>query len=467
MSATVITRFAPSPTGQLHLGNVRTALFNWLVARRAGGRFLLRIEDTDAARAVPGGAHAIVQDLAWLGLTHDGATVRQSDRADAHLAALARLDADGRLYPCFCSESTLKANRAAQQRAGKPPRYDGTCAALTNAAAAARVVAGEPHTLRFRVPAAREIVFEDRVHGRQAFRTDDIGDFVVRRSDGTTAFFFANALDDAAAGVTLVLRGDDHLSNTPRQMLLLEALGLPKPEYGHLPLVHAQGGGRLSKRAGALSVSALRDQGFHPLAIVNYLARVGGHVDGQQAYELDALARAFDADKFGRSPAGFDDDQLRYWQRHALDALDARSLWAWMDAAVHQHVPAAHRDEFIALVRPNALFPGDALDWAFVLFDDDPMPRKDALALLQGADASLFSVARDAYRRGQSWDDFVGTVKSRHTAKGPALFKPLRAALTGRLDGPDLSGVFALLTPERIKTRLERAVTLCSISTIR
>lgn len=459
MPATV-TRFAPSPTGQLHLGNVRAALFNWLVARHDGGRFLLRIEDTDTAREVPGGADAIIADLHWLGLDADEEAVYQSRRAGAHEEALARLERAARLYPCFCSEATLKRARVARQQSGLPPRYSGTCAGLPDGDAARRRARGEPHTMRFRVPVGREVAFDDRVHGPQRFRTDDIGDFVVRRTDGTSAFFFANALDDGAAGVTLVLRGDDHLSNTPRQILLLEALGLPVPEYGHLPLIHGAGGGRLSKRSGALSVANLRDGGYHPLAIVNYLARVGGHVASHEALALPALAAAFDTCNFAQAPAGFDEDQLRHWQRRVLDGLTLEALWAWMDDAVHMRVPAAERDAFVALVRPNVLFPGDALDWTFVLFDDDPMPQKEAIAVLQAADAVLFRHALAAVEGHSDWAAVVAQVRDRSGLRGPALFKPLRAALTGRLDGPDLAGIYAMLTPERVRTRLERAVQL-------
>lgn len=452
----VTTRFAPSPTGRIHLGNARTALFNWLVARRDDGRFLVRVEDTDAARAVPGGADAVLEDLAWLGLAPSEPPWFQSRRMEIHAEALERLHASGRVYPCFCSEAALKSARRAQAQANKPPRYPGTCAGLAADEAARRVEAGESHTLRFRVPDGRALAFEDRVHGTQSFASDDIGDFVVRRSDGTPAFFFANALDDALAGITLVLRGDDHLSNTPRQMLILEALDLPVPEYGHLPLVLREPGGEpLSKRVDdALSVSSLREMGYHPLALANYLARVGGHVDGHNALGLDGLVAAFDPRRFNDSPAAYDENQLQHWQRDTLDALDAKDLWAWMGEPVHARVPEAAREAFIALVRPNALFPGDALDWAFVLFDDAPQPEKGAIELVRAADAALFDAALAAYDDGMEWSAWIGRVKDATGLKGAALLKPLRAALTGRINGPDLSGIFALLEPRRIRDRL-------------
>ncbi len=468
-----VTRFAPSPTGQIHLGNARTALFNWLAAHHDGGKFLLRIEDTDAAREMTGATDAILADLKWLGLVWDDEVFHQSHQRARHLDAVKELTEKGRLYPCFCSERTLALARRAQERAGKPPRYPGTCAALDSETAAGRAAAGEAHTLRFRVPPGRTVSFVDRAHGEQHFATDDIGDFVVTRSDGSPAFFFVNALDDAAQGVSLVLRGDDHLSNTPRQLLILEALGCAAPEYGHVPLMLGSSGRPMSKRdgldgepetranrAGAYAVSHLRDDGYHPLALVNYLARVAGHVDSADALPLDDLARAFDPSKFARSASRFDSDQLNHWQRLTLDALAPDALWAWMGEPVHARVPNEARDAFIALVRPNALFPGDALDWAFVLFDDEPMPQKAAVALLQDADAAFFETAASAYADRIEWGAWLPKVKAATGAKGPSLFKPLRAALTGRLDGPDLAGVFALLTPDRIRQRLKLATEL-------
>ncbi len=456
----VITRFAPSPTGQMHLGNARTALFNWLAARHDGGRFLLRFEDTDRARAVSGAEDAILADLAWLGLDHDCEPWRQSGRTDEYGAAITDLAAHNRIYPCFCSEAELKVQRRAQEQAGRPPRYAGTCAGLDKAEAARRVAAGEAHTLRFRVPRGATIAFTDRVHGEVAFASDDIGDFVVQRSDGSPAFFFANALDDALTGVTLVLRGEDHLSNTPRQIMVLAALGYAPPEYGHLQLILDTGGGPLSKRAGALSVASLRERGYHPLALANYLARVGGHVASDEVLTLDALARTFDPTKFARASAHYDEDQLDHWQRKVLDSLDRDALWAWMGHEVVARVAAARRDAFIDLVRPNSLFPGDALDWAFVLFDDDPAPQSAAVEILQAADPALFRTALDADTG--DWNTWIGQVRAGTAAKGPALFKPLRAALTGRVDGPELAGIFGLLTPERIRTRLARALELSS-----
>ncbi len=216
----------------------------------------------------------------------------------------------------------------------------------------------------------------------------------------------------------------------------------------------------MSKRAGALSVASLRERGFHPAAVVNYLARVGGHVESDEVLAPAALAAAFDPARFARAAAQYDEDQLAHWQRRTLDTLDRDALWTWMGDEVHARVPADLRDAFIDLVRPNTLFPGDALDWAFVLFDDDPAPQKQAIETLQGSPKDLFRHALEVDATGTDWAEWSNSVRDRAGLKGPALFKPLRAALTGRLDGPELAGVFALLTGTRVRTRLERALEL-------
>ncbi|HTQ35749.1 MAG TPA: tRNA glutamyl-Q(34) synthetase GluQRS, partial [Steroidobacteraceae bacterium] len=246
-----VTRFAPSPTGELHLGNARTALFNALLAAHGGGRFLLRIEDTDAARSRPEHAAQLMHDLAWLGLSWAGEPLHQSTRSVIYEAQLEKLTAAGLTYPCFCTPAELAVARAAQLAAGRPPRYSGRCRALAPPEARARLAAGAPATLRFKVPEQGEVAFEDLVYGPKRFACADLGDFVLRRADGSAAFFFSNAVDDALSGVTQLLRGDDHFSNTPRQLLILRALELPAPRYGHVALLTGADGAPLSKRNGA------------------------------------------------------------------------------------------------------------------------------------------------------------------------------------------------------------------------
>ena len=322
------TRFAPSPTGLLHIGNIRTALYNYLWARHGAGVFLLRIEDTDATRGEERYTDALMADMQWLGLQWDEGPNRggahapyaQSQRGAMYETFAARLVETGLAYPCFCTEHELKLERKTQIAAGQPPRYSGKCRALSPHEVDARRARGTPATLRFHVADGRTVEFDDRVRGPQRFATGDIGDFVIRRSDGTPAFFFCNAVDDALMGVTLVVRGDDHLTNTPRQILLLEALRLRAPDYAHIPLVVGADGAPLSKRTGGRSLAGLRDAGYLPAAINNYLARVGHSYDAEGLLSLEELARRFDLARVHHSPARYDETQLLHWQREAVRA---------------------------------------------------------------------------------------------------------------------------------------------------
>ncbi len=356
-TVSVKTRFAPSPTGYLHLGNVRTALFNALLARRWGGRFLLRIEDTDPERSRPEYVAALLEDLRWLGLDwREGPQIggphepyAQSARGAIYAQYYQQLADSKRAYPCFCTPAELALSRKAQLTVGRPPRYAGVCARLSEAERQARLERDPRPTLRFRVPAGRMVEFTDLVRGPQRFASDDIGDFVIRRADGTPQFFFANAVDDALMEITHVLRGEDHLANTPRQLLVLEALALPAPRYGHLALIVGADGGPLSKRAGDLSVRELRAAGYLSEALLNYLARLGHSYERDVWMEPAELAAGFALEHLGRAPARYDESQLLRWQAEAVQRAIPERLWAWMGPGVHERVPPGHRDEFIAL----------------------------------------------------------------------------------------------------------------------
>jgi nondiscriminating glutamyl-tRNA synthetase len=456
------TRFAPSPTGLLHLGNIRTALFNWLIARRHRGVFLLRLEDTDAMRGHEKYAVALQEDLRWLGLNWDEgpqvggahAPYAQSQRADVYRRYFDALESGGLAYPCFCSEHELSIARKTALAAGRPPRYSGKCRALSPEDVRARFAAGVPATLRFRVDDGREVVFDDAVRGRQAFATDDIGDFVIRRSDGTPAFFFCNAIDDAVMEVTLVVRGEDHLANTPRQILLLQALGLPVPAYAHIALVVGADGAPLSKRTGSRSVQELREAGYLPLAINNYLARVGHTYESNALLDMDALAGGFDAARLHRAPARYDEAQLLHWQREAVQLAPTTLLAEWMGAEACAVVPPERRIEFIEAVRGNVTFPADALHWARIVFADVE-PVHAAREVLAAVGADFFDVARRALERhGTDFKAVSGMMKSTLGLSGKALFQPLRAALTGELDGPEMAKLLPLVGVERARRRL-------------
>ncbi|BCX88920.1 nondiscriminating glutamyl-tRNA synthetase [Methylomarinovum tepidoasis] len=457
------TRFAPSPTGFIHLGNARTALFN----RLAGERFLLRIEDTDRERCRTEYVAALIEDLQWLGIDWDEGPHSaapddyfQSRRQAIYDRYYACLEQAGSAYPCFCSPEELAQIRARQRAAGQPPRYPGTCARLSPEEVEARLARGLKSTLRFRVPPGRQITFDDLIRGPQAFRSDDIGDFIIRRADGTPAFLFCNAVDDALMAVTHVLRGEDHLANTPRQLLILEALRLTPPRYGHLPLILGDDGAPLSKRNGSRSIRELRQQGYLPLAVVNLLARLGHHYREEALLTLAELSEGFDLAAIGKSPARFDPQQLDYWQKQAVHAADDAILWDWLDEATRTLIPAPCRSEFLSLVRSNCLFPKEARHWAEILFGDAGKPDPDARRVLEQTPAEFFQAALEAARRHpEDYQAFVTELKTLTGVKGKRLFQPLRAALSGRLDGPELERLYRLPGPGRVQTRLARWIT--------
>ncbi len=464
-SHTFKTRFAPSPTGRLHLGNIRTALFNWLLARRHGGVFLLRLEDTDAMRGHEKYATALTEDLHWMGLGWDeGPEVggargpyAQSERGEIYKSHFLRLEQSGLAYPCFCTEHELAVERKVAIASHLPPRYSGKCRTLSPDQIKAKFAAGLPATLRFRVPAARQVEFDDKVRGSQRFNSADIGDFVIRRSDGTPAFFFCNAIDDALMGVTLVVRGEDHLTNTPRQILLLEALGLPAPEYAHIALVVDANGTPLSKRTGSQSIEELRAAGFLPAALHNYLARLGHTYEDNAFLSLETLAAGFAAERLHRAPARYDESQLKHWQREAVLHVPAATLWAWMGDEVHRRVPAANRDDFIEAVRGNLLSPPDALHWAQALFGADINLGHAANDIVRVAGAGFFTAALKALEtHGTDFKALTETLKAATGKTGRALFQPLRAALTGELDGPEMVRLLPLMGVERARARLAK-----------
>lgn len=459
------TRFAPSPTGLLHLGNIRTALFNYLLARHAGGTFLLRLEDTDAMRDHEKYAQALMQDLRWMGLEwQEGPEVGgelgpylQSQRDAVYKEFFAILQKNKSAYSCFCSEQELAIARKTALAAGLPPRYSGKCRELVQAEVEARRAKGEPATLRFRVAEGKRIEFEDKVRGSQIFNSDDIGDFVIQRSDGTPAFFFCNAIDDALMEVTLVVRGEDHLANTPRQIMLLQTLGLPVPEYAHIAMVVGDDGAPLSKRTSSNSVEVLRNMGYLPSAIYNYLARLGHTYDANAFMEVQSLADNFDIARLHRAPARFDERQMRYWQREAIMCLPSSAIHEWVGEAVRKIVPADKFDEFIEAVRGNISFPVDALRWAQIVFTDKLTVSCSAQDAIAAAGKNFFDEAcRAVEKHGPDFKAVSDALKHKLALSGKPLFQPLRAALTGELDGPEMARLLPLISAGRARERFSR-----------
>jgi glutamyl-tRNA synthetase len=457
-AASVVTRFAPSPTGELHLGNARVALFNFLLARARGGRHVLRIEDTDAARSRESFLEGLYADLLWLGVRWDEGPdcggphgpYRQSERCAIYERYFEELERDGLVYPCFCTPRELELSRRAQLAAGRPPRYAGTCRELGAAERAAYAEQGRRASLRFRVVPGQRLEFHDLVYGPQEFRTEDIGDFIIRREDGSAAFFFCNAIDDALMQVSHVLRGEDHLSNTPRQRLLLEALGLPVPEYGHIALLLGSDGAPLSKRLGSLSLRTLREQGYAPLALCNQLFRLGHSTPQQGVLELAQMAQGFELGHLQRAPAQFDPAQLLHWQREWVHGLSPQAARAWLAPLLPPGVEPAVVDAFIEAVRPNVVLPEDARLWQQIVFGEALSYEEPALAAARAAGPEFFAAAAAAVREPAD----LGALRGATGVRGAAFFMPLRAALTGRLHGPELAPLLAAMPSERVRSRL-------------
>ncbi len=457
-------RFAPSPTGQLHVGNARTALFNWLLARGQGGAFILRIEDTDVERSTRESEAAILRDLRWLGLDWDeGPDIggsrgpyRQSERLHLYQSYAKELLAAEHAYYCFCSTAQLDAERQEALAAGRPALYAGTCRRLSTEQAAARMAAGERPAIRFRVPEGRDVVFTDAVRGDVRFHTDVIGDPVIVRADGHPAYNFAVVIDDALMEVTDVIRGEDHISNTPRQVLLYEALGFTAPNFAHLSLVMGPDHSPLSKRHGATSVAEFRSKGYLPEALVNYLALIGWSPGGgDELLPIDELARRFSLDGVGHSAGVFDEEKLAWANRHYLKVADptriAELSLPYFDDAGLRMVPDGRGLEFLSAAMAMASASVDRLNQiparlAF-LFDysperalGDPGMRSEinsggARAVVRALAEELAGAPRldrEKYRA------LANQVKVKTGQKAKALFHPIRIVLTGRAEGPEL-----------------------------
>jgi glutamyl-tRNA synthetase len=448
------TRFSPSPTGQMHLGNVRTALFSFLLAHHAKGTFLLRIEDTDKTRSKPEFVQLLQDDLIWLGLNWDEGPFFQSKRQEIYGEYYSYLEDHNDVYPCFCTDEQLALSRKIQISSSLPPRYAGTCRHLTPEQIETKKTEGLKPTLRFKVPEGKEVHFHDVVKGLQRFRTDDIGDFIIRRNDGSASFFFCNAIDDALMGVTYSIRGEDHLTNTPRQILILSALKLPIPHYGHLSLILAEDGSPLSKREGSLSLETLRAEGYLPLALNNYLGRLGHYYENNDFLSMEQLIKDFSVDRIGKTPAHFDPVQLMHWQKLAVMNLSDENFWLWLFPSTKKIIPEDKQKLFIELMRPNVLFPKDAEKWANIFFGSFIL-EEDAKMILQSAGKDFLFQLRDAIEKeGEDYTKVI-QVLSQSGLKGKALFQPLRIALTSQISGPELAGIFKLLGKSRLLEKIK------------
>jgi glutamyl-tRNA synthetase len=439
---TVITRFAPSPTGRLHVGNIRTALHNWMLAKKEGGRFLLRIDDTDAQRSREEYVDAIRIDLAWLGLDVDGEE-RQSARFALYEASFARLVEQGRIYRCYETAQELELKRKVLLGRGLPPIYDRGALQLTEADHAAKAAEGIAPHWRFMLDHNEPLDWDDGIRGKQHFDPAQISDPVIRRADGSWLYMLPSVIDDVDMGVTDVLRGEDHVSNTAVQLQMFTALGATPPRFAHEALLVGSEG-KLSKRLGALGADALREQGIEPQALIALLARLGTSQPVEPIADRARLIDGFDLGTFGRAPARFDDIELA--------RINAAIVHQLPYVAVADRLPAGMTEAGWDAIRPNLAHVGEAAEWWQIVTGPIAQPEFDAetrIYLAQAADCLSWD--------GDPWHVLTGTLKEATARKGKALFLPLRQALTGMDHGPDMATLLPLIGEDEARARLKKA----------
>jgi glutamyl-tRNA synthetase len=442
---TVVTRFAPAPTGRLHVGNIRTAIHNWLWTRKNGGRFIFRLDDTDSARSSKAHAEGIREDLAWLGLDWDEAH-RQSERFDRYEAALERLRAAGRVYPAFETAQELDLKRKVQLSRGKPPVYDRAALDLSEADRAGLEAEGRRPHWRFRLDHGSPIEWDDLIRGRQHFDPALLSDPVVRREDGSWLYMLPSSVDDIEMGVTHVLRGEDHVANTALQIQMFEALGAKPPAFAHEALLVGSEG-KLSKRLGSLGVDALREAGIEPIALVAKLARLGTSLPVEPVTAPDLLIDTFDFATFGRAPARFDLDELAQ--------LNARIVHQLPFEAVGGRLPDGMGPVDWAAIRPNLKAVAEAADWWDILHGHvEARAAEEDRPLIEAAAEALAGIDWSE----APWPQLVSALKERTGRSGKALFRPLRLALTGRESGPEMAALLPLIGRDEAATRIRAAL---------
>ena len=461
----VRTRFAPSPTGFLHIGGARTALFAWAYARHFGGTFILRIEDTDLDRSTPEAVQAILDGMKWLSLDPDEGPFFQTRRMDRYREVIARMLAEGTAYHCWSSPGELDAMREAQRAQGLKPRYDGRW--RPENAKGREPPAGVQPVVRFRNPDGGAVVWNDLVKGPISISNDELDDLVIARSDGTPTYNFCVVVDDLDMQITHVIRGDDHVNNTPRQINILKALGGVPPSYGHVPMIHGDDGQKLSKRHGAVSVMQYDEDGFLPEAVVNYLARLGWSHGDDEIFSRTDLVAWFDGSHLSNSPSQFDTGKLRWLNQQYLKRADD----AWLAASIRPRLIRAGvhavalegRDapdlaQVCALLKDRAATLNELADNAH-MFYADPRPRAEDLAVhlteaVRPALGTLAGLLRDAAWNREAVQAALKQALAEHSLKMPQLAIPVRLLVFGLAQTPSVDACLALLSRERVIERL-------------
>ena len=489
MSSNVRVRFAPSPTGKLHIGGARTAIYNWAFARANHGTFILRIDDTDPTRSTQENTDIILRAMRWLGLDWDeGPEVggdfgpyAQTERLELYKQAAQKLWDEGNAYPCFCTPEQLAADReAAAARKDPFQGYQRRCRNLSREEAQARIDAGEKYVLRIKVPEDRgNVVINDAVHGEVVFDAKELDDFVIFRSDGTPTYNFATVVDDAAMGITHVIRGDDHLSNTPRQVMVYEALGAPVPTFAHISMILGADGKKLSKRHGATSVEEYRDAGYLSDAFVNYLALLGWSLDGETTViPRDVLASQFSLERISKNPATFDPKKLDWMNAEYINRMedaefaDQIMLPELLEAGLIDEGFEADEswvDALAAIVKPRTKMPADAAAVAAPIFASADTLEYDEKSVNKGLAkegmGAILDAARTALEGVDEWtaeniDAALEPLPEALDAKKRIVFQAVRVAECGNMVSPPLGETMALIGREDCMARLDRARTM-------
>jgi glutamyl-tRNA synthetase len=458
----VVTRFPPSPTGHLHIGGARTALFNWLYARRHGGTFILRLEDTDRERSTEEAVQSILQGMEWLGLNWDQGPIRQTERFDRYREVVQQLLDAGQAYRCYCSKEELGAMREQAMQRGDKPRYNGRCRDRKDPPPA-----GVKPVIRFRSPMEGNVLVDDVVRGRVAFSNSELDDLVIARADGTPTYHLTVVVDDIDMGVTHVIRGDDHLNNTPRQINILEALGASRPVYAHVPMILGPDGKRMSKRHGAMSVLQYRDEGFLPEALVNCLVRLGWSHGDQEIFTVAELIEKFDIQNLNKSAATFDADKLLWLNQHYIKHGDATRLAELLrNQAKHQGLdlsngPAPER--VVIALKERAKTLADMVNGIRYFYQDLTDYDDQAAKHLQADAAAPLQALRDdlgelAEWREESIHAAVQRVAEQLELKLGKVAQPLRVAVTGSTVSPPIDVTLDLLGRDRTLARLDQAL---------
>lgn len=459
----VKTRFAPSPTGFLHVGGARTALYSWLFARHHQGEFVLRIEDTDLERSTQEAIDAIIEGMNWLGLTWDEGPYYQTKRFDRYNAVIDEMLADGRAYKCYCSRERLDALREEQMAKGEKPRYDGRCRD-------SHEVHGddEPYVIRFRNPQEGVVAFDDHVRGHIEFANSELDDLIIRRTDGAPTYNFCVVIDDWDMEITHVVRGEDHVNNTPRQINIYKALGAPVPEFAHVSMILGDDGAKLSKRHGAVSVMQYRDDGYLPEALLNYLVRLGwGHGD-QEIFSMAEMISLFSLDAIGKSASAFNTDKLKWLNNHYIRTMDpvyvAKHLeWHMQDQKIDYSSGPALSEVVTLLAERCQTLVELAAQSRYFYEEYEAIDEAAAKKHLKAAAREPLSLIRDKLAALGEWavEPLHHTIQATADELGLGMGKvgmPLRVAVTGLGQSPSIDAVMHLVGRERVLARLDKVI---------